>query len=374
MEKDPHSPRLDDLLRRAGWRAQGGRWVHAGKRYVVAGLGFAQTWERHARALLSQAILMARARAGKDDVEPVAALEVPRATPLLDSRLDGFVRAELGLADQGWLLFDAHGQVFAHLPHDATFAQRTARGAPPHPPVTRKRPFNLFSDMNQWLLKVLLAPQVPERLLSAPRDEPVRTTTQLATFAGASLPAASRLLNALEEEGQLDRRSGDLRIAEPLELLQRWRDRMPPPGSADVGARFVRGAPDAKGLRALLARHAGTGGGSDGERTILGLFSACEALGQGHVVGVPPLLYVPDLAPGRLAELGLVADPNATAFDVVLRVPRFPRSVDRGAVLASGAPVTDIIQCWLDVSHFRVRGAEQAEFLWRRVLAPLWKR
>jgi hypothetical protein len=29
-----------------------------------------------------------------------------------------------------------------------------------------------------------------------------------------------------------------------------------------------------------------------------------------------------------------------------------------------------VLQCWLDVSHEPARGAEQAAFIWRRVLGP----
>jgi hypothetical protein len=32
--------------------------------------------------------------------------------------------------------------------------------------------------------------------------------------------------------------------------------------------------------------------------------------------------------------------------------------------------VADVIQCWLDVADHPVRGAEQAERLWERVLQP----
>jgi len=33
-------------------------------------------------------------------------------------------------------------------------------------------------------------------------------------------------------------------------------------------------------------------------------------------------------------------------------------------------PVADVIQCWLDVSSHPARGAEQAAFIWKRVLGP----
>jgi hypothetical protein len=36
----------------------------------------------------------------------------------------------------------------------------------------------------------------------------------------------------------------------------------------------------------------------------------------------------------------------------------------------NGQPTTDILQSWLDVSQHPARGAEQANVLWTRILAP----
>jgi len=55
---------------------------------------------------------------------------------------------------------------------------------------------------------------------------------------------------------------------------------------------------------------------------------------------------------------------------VLVRVARWPESVFRGAVSVGGVPVADVIQCWLDVSAEPGRGAEQAAFIWQRVLGP----
>jgi hypothetical protein len=62
--------------------------------------------------------------------------------------------------------------------------------------------------------------------------------------------------------------------------------------------------------------------------------------------------------------------PEGERVDIVLRVPRFPESLFRAAPKVKGAPVADVVQCWLDVSHHSARGEEQADFLWRRAIAP----
>ena len=62
---------------------------------------------------------------------------------------------------------------------------------------------NLFSDLNQWMLKVLLAPEIPEHLLSAPRGE-YRNASELAAAARVSKMSAHRFVQQLQERGYLE--------------------------------------------------------------------------------------------------------------------------------------------------------------------------
>lgn len=61
----------------------------------------------------------------------------------------------------------------------------------------------LFSDLNQWMLKVLLAPALPPEMLAAPRGE-YRNASQLAEAAQISLMSAFRFLRQMKQEGFLD--------------------------------------------------------------------------------------------------------------------------------------------------------------------------
>jgi len=102
----------------------------------------------------------------------------------------------------------------------------------------------------------------------------------------------------------------------------------------------------------------------------LGLFAACDALGVGHVRGAPVHLYVRRAEPELLERLNVAIAPNGQQPDLLLRVARWPESLFRAAVNVDGVPVADVLQCWLDVSGEPARGAEQAAFIWRRVLGP----
>jgi len=71
-----------------------------------------------------------------------------------------------------------------------------------------------------------------------------------------------------------------------------------------------------------------------------------------------------------LEDLGLRRAEPGEAVDVFVREPRFPRAVFSGAVAVDGLPVSDIVQCWLDVADHPARGEEQAAQIWERVFEP----
>ena len=56
----------------------------------------------------------------------------------------------------------------------------------------------LFSDLNQWMLKVLIAPRIPDVYLSAPRGR-YQGASQLAEAAGVSVMSAFRFVEGFSE-------------------------------------------------------------------------------------------------------------------------------------------------------------------------------
>lgn len=352
---------LQHFLKKSGWRQKKELWSSPTGTYRVHEEDAPGTWDRSLAPFLAKAILHARSST-PPNVEPVAALEVKRATPLTDERLERFV-AEVA-PGQSWILLDKQGRVFPHVSSAPNLRSVAANQVTIEPaaPSPRSRT-TLFSDLNQWLLKVLLAPQLPEKLLSAPRRS-IRNASVLAEVADVSTAAAARFVQALDAENHLDLRFGDLRIARPLELLTQWRDRMNHPARQEAGAVLARPGADVRLLAELAAQR-----NVERPPMVLRLLSACTALGLGHVSGAQPTVWVPSLDARQLEPLGLVIDSSSSRIDLALAVPRFPESIYR-ALPSSGAPATDIIQCWLETSHYRLRGQEQADFLWRRVLEP----
>jgi len=219
---------------------------------------------------------------------------------------------------------------------------------------------NLFSDLDQWMLKVLLAPELPENLLSAPRGR-YRTASQLARAADVSVMSASRFVRQLQHEGFLHESSAYLDLVRREELFRRWQT-WAGRRVREAGFRFVLPG-DSRRLLAEAVRSA------DG---CLALFAAADALDIGFVRGVPPHVYVHQLVPGAMSGWkALVPGERGESPDVIVRGATAPQSVFRGAVVKESVRVCDVVQVWLDVSGHPSRGSEQADLIRREILDPV---
>lgn len=306
--------------------------------------------------LLSQAILQAQAyaRSVRGSL-PLAVVYVANGSPSLLNQVDSFSRefapeVSVGVvSEDGWRQFSGHG--LEKLNVEPKYVRLKSPAS--------NQAINLFSDLNQWMLKVLLAPEIAEDLLAGPRGE-YRNASELALAAQASKMSASRFVQQLREEGFLDASSRQLILVRRDELFRRWRALALRP-SPEVPMRFlIRGALKQQ-LRDLLSSH----------DACLGLFAAADALRLGHVMGVPPYVYVPKLPRPHLDEWRELIHASSEAPDLILREASSPQSVFRGAVHKDGIAISDVIQVWLDVSAHPSRGEEQAELIHRKVLRKI---
>lgn len=354
---------LAEAFESAGWRlarraaAATDIEVSRGKRRFVIELKYAREPRRPIlRALLADAILSGRARVGERG-KFLAVVGAPAISSAMAASLDAYANEVAPGQPFGYV--DERGLVRLHGPgledvRREPAPRQGARGA-------HEQPRDLFSDMNQWMLKVLIGRPLAEKMISIPR-QPVGSAAELAELAGASVPAAWRLLTALKASGHLDEAGHVARVAE---LFARWRAAALRP-QRELGAVWILpGRSPVERLRRALADMA-----EQKPSACLGLFAACDALGVGHVRGAPLHVYVRRADAEQLEKLGLAIAERGRAADVVVRVARWPESLFRAAARADGLPVADVIQCWLDVSSHPARGAEQAAFIWKRVLGP----
>lgn len=349
-----------------------GEVIKDGVRYTVEVKSLSEGRADRVIPLLSQAILQAqRCAAERHGTQPMAVLYVERAPESMFKKVVGFMDTYRPHAAIAIVTPDGRGLVRWNdeVPYEIKSLDRaTPRNRARLPGASGNAPpkrFNLFSDLNQWMLKVLLAPDIRDDLLNAPRHS-YRTGSELATAAQCSQMSASRLLQHLRQEGFLDEYSGALRVVRRQELFKRWRAaamRSVP----EIPMRFTVRAAVEQQLQGLLQ--------SDRVQTCLALFSAADALGMGHVSGVPPYLYVPKL-PSPANDLLNPAWATVTLYpegapDLIVRQPMAPEATFKGAVRRGGALCADIIQVWLDVSNHPTRGQEQADHIYNTVLLPL---
>lgn len=382
---------IANLFRRAGWKVvqkPAGRDLGADlvvdsgeRRYVVELKRSSEGRRDRLIPLLSQAILQAEAvkRRLSESAVSVAIVAAPRIPGSVAEELKRFAGQHapdvaVGIVDlEGFRAFQGFGL-------ERFNAERSVRSSLRLLSQSRL-PLYLFSDLNQWMLKVLLAPKISASYLSAPRGQ-YQNAAQLARAADVSVMSASRFVRQLSKEGFLDGRQGHLALVRLEELLERWRGVSRHPARQLSARWIIRGGNNqfrsavesyASQMRAnplKPKRSREPRGMSSLPRICVGLFGAGEMLGVGFVRGVAPYVYLERLDAGALTQLGLSLEGAERSPDIQILIPENRESLFRPVVWHAGVPVSDIIQIWLDVSNHPARGKEQAQQIWRKVLRP----
>lgn len=335
--------------------------VYKGRqRFVVEIKAIAEGRADRVIPLLSQAILEVQAYASDyDNAQPLAVICVENASPSLVKQVDSFAKkfaqsVAIGIiSENGRRHFQGYGLEELNAEQEEPRWFGNAQSSPL---------VNLFSDLNQWLLKVLLAPEIPDNLLQAPRQK-YQSGSELAAAANVSPMSASRFLQQLRSEGYLDDSSRYLALVRRQELFRRWRSAAMRPAT-ELPMRFILRGPVELQIQKFLAAHE--------DEACLGLFAAADALRLGHVSGVPTYIYVPK--PPRAGDKkwrGLAPISPYENPDLIVRQALSPKSTFRGAVHQDGLIVADVIQVWLDVANHPSRGEEQADLIYERILRPI---
>ena len=307
--------------------------------------------------LFAQAVLQS-ARAAGHNAAPLAVVAAPRVPLRVAQQILEFGEKYAPGAAAG--VIDFEGLAMFRGPQLEELNASPAES----PPAKRQSsdPAQIFSDLNQWLLKVLLAPDLPDELLAAPRGH-YRNASQLARAANVSVMSAFRFVQQLQREGYLHESAPYLRLVRREDLFSRWQGlslRSP----REVSMRFVlRGDRDVQIDRMLASG-----------RACLALFAAAEALRLGFVHGVPPYVYVQRARPADLAAWkNLRACEPGEPPDIIVRQAPAPQSVFRGLVRPRGQATCDVLQIWVDVATHPSRGREQAELIQKRALSRIFE-
>lgn len=306
--------------------------------------------------LFAQAVLQA-AHAARQKAMPLAVVAAPSISPRAAERVMAFAQHYAPDAAAG--VIDFEGFALFRGPH---LEEMNAPGKDIPASMRKSAPDSgqFFSDLNQWMLKVLLAPELPDELLASPRGQ-YRNASQLARAANVSVMSAFRFVQQLEREGYLHESASSFRLVRREDLFSRWQAlsaRTP----REVSMRFL--LPGDR--QAQLHRMLGSG------RACLALFAAADALRLGFVSGVPSYVYVHRIQPANLAAWkNLRACAPGEPPDLIFRQAPAPQSVFRGMVRPEGLASCDVLQVWVDVASHPSRGREQADLIRRRVLHRL---
>jgi hypothetical protein len=391
-EEDRFLELLIGIFRRSGGRVARKRKLggerpdlvmeYGGKKYLIELKRSSEGRRDRLLPLLSQAALQVQAVA-KNSPQPLVPMAVVAAPHISDSIADEIKAfAQKYIPDISIGIFDSEG-LYAFIGDglEALNSKRQfSRGSRPSFPSGS---IDLFSDLNQWMLKILLSARIPDSMLSAPPGE-YRNASQLAEAAGVSVMSAYRLVRQLSKDSFLDESDGFFRIVRVEELMQRWLS-YSLRAAKEVPARWIIRAGEDQLHAAVKSYLEGMAQPSksrvEGKRSrslkrsrlCLGLFSAADALGVGFVHGAPPYLYVESLELGILRQLGLSLENAAHKPDVYLRIPDNPEAVFRAAVPRLGLAISDVLQVWLDVSRHPARGKDQADHIRRRALSQLFE-
>lgn len=362
----------------------------AGRRYLIEFKHAGRNRSEILHGLAAAALMQARRYAlGNPGTTALPIVAVSNLTDRAERIVGEWMAREA--PDVPWGLLDRDGDlVLRGVPGVEAAAIR--RG-PVRPRTPRKHELDPFTDLGQWMAKVLLARcfrGADRRLLTAPQV-PIRRARHLALAADVSEPTSARWVKLMRERGFLEDGRDGLSIVRTREFLESWRRVHGAVPRREIAARFVlpSAVPELQ-LEQALSRatvsrqvvaesHLATPGADgpvwrgEGPRACLAFFAAASALGCGHVLGAPIHLYLETISDESLRELGLV---RASPQDSQVRViePTRPESIFRAMVLATTkhnftVPTCDIVQTWLDVADHPVRGKEQADEIERSVFS-----
>jgi hypothetical protein len=269
-------------------------------------------------------------------------------------------------AGAGWALIGRNGDVVVEAPSLGVFRERLqARGAGTEPKRAAADP---FSDLNAWMLKVLLLRNAQASLWGGPRAS-VASAAQLADVAGVSAPTAFRFVHTFEEMDFVRKTGDGLAVVRRHALLDAWLESSRLTPKKRVHARMKtdhRPANVADVFTAgVFARHKRRVAPDEAAVALAG-FDACRALGVAHTnVDARPELHVAGDA-ARIFERYKLEPCDAADADFTFLPAK--EAVLRGCVEHKGVECVDALQAALDVVAHPARGREQAEHIIEGVL------
>jgi hypothetical protein len=258
-----------------------------------------------------------------------------------------------------WGLFDQRGMLRLHIPSMKLEVMETP--VPLKEAAVSRKNSELFTDLNRWMIKILLLHNMGDKLWGGPRAA-VGTATDLHRIAKVSVETAHRFVRTFEERGFVRRTSKGLCLSRAEEMLEAWvaREQLAP-RKRTPAAWFLDQPPELS--KAVFPI-------SKGVTVVAGGFEACQRLGVLHATpGTLELHVAGDWK--KDSEKWAMQPCKPENADLFLVETSYPSSVIRGQVPTSDLATVDVLQAALDVVHSPARGLEQVQFLVDLILSSL---
>jgi hypothetical protein len=284
----------------------------------------------------------------------IAAIHVDRAGEKAVAAAEAFMRCYA--PEVGWALLDTQGALRLSVPKLDVDLHRaghsvTAGSGP-------RQNIRLFSDLNCWMLKILLLRDTPAHLYGGPRGL-VTSVEELYRVARTSRPLAYRFVRAFEESGYLRRTAEGLQVTRRGELMEAWFSEAKLRRNRVVPVRCMLGPIEQ--IQDLFAEGRGE------PKVAMAGFYACQLLGVLHKPEERREVHVLETLDKALKQWSLEPCDERDA-ELFLSEPRDRQSILRGTVTIDRLPVVDILQAAIDVAGRPARGREQAEYILKGVL------
>lgn len=217
---------------------------------------------------------------------------------------------------------------------------------------------NMFTPNNQWLLKVLLLSGIDDCFWGGPELPADFGVSDLA--GGAQIPqsSVSRFVTLAEKFDFITRSRNRLAIKRIPELLDQWVFYLRNNPDHTVNARFLYPVADSDNQLLKLSN----------QKLIAGGQLAIEALNLSISNFEKAVFYTPDINQALDDNELVECRKEDAVFE--LRQPSAEAAVFNGSVTWKGHRLADILQLYLDARLSAVRGEEQAEHIFDKILAP----
>jgi hypothetical protein len=332
--------------------------------------------------LLPRGILLLQAARRLRGYIPIVAVVVEKLDQKDIRRMADFIHHFA--PEMGWLLVDEYGGgAFKDSDKDQYSVLPQLNRQPLMPggsyelesPVSYYQKQLSFSDLDQWLLKVLLLGRpgaVPPDYWGGPQGS-VANAFQLSKLAGVSPPIANSWVNAMESSGYLKRIGRKKLIpVRPNALIEEWRGQYRFGDNRILPYRSVYPVSETdQYLDDLLEKM------KSFDKSISLAISghqACRLLGIKHSSARSIHIYFWGNVATVANSLGLVPAESPSEADLFLVEPKYPKSVFGGRVIRGSIPICDILQCYLDLYNLPDRGREQADFVYETILTKIFEK